>query len=194
MRTMFLGSALIAALVAAVPASAAPIEVTRFHLSQPLAGMTIAVVPPDGIDANNLQYQAWLSGISAELARAGFKPVAAGQPADLTATPRIDTQTSTQQRSSPFSVGIGGATGGRNVGIGGGFSFPIGKGSTRTLVLAMLNLQIKRNSDAAVQWEGRASETVKPADVTASINRLARAMLTGFPGVSGKTVKVKPAP
>lgn len=190
MRILLLATAL----ATSVPAVAAPIEVTRFHLSQPLAGMTIAVVPPGGVDAGSLQYQGWLAGISAELARAGFKPVAAGQPAELTATPRIDTQTSTQQRSSPFSVGIGGGTGGGHGGIGGGFSFPIGKGSTRTLVLAMLNLQISRNADATVQWEGRASEAVKPAEVNASINRLTRAMLTGFPGVSGKTVKVKPAP
>lgn len=193
MKPMIFRPALLAALLIALPAAAAPVEVTRFHLSQPLTGMTIAVVPPAGVDASGLQYQAWLSGIMAELTRAGFKPAAEGQPAELTATPKIDTQSSTQRRSSPFSVGIGGGTFGRNVGIGGGASFPVGKGSTRTLVLAMLNLQIKRNSDASVQWEGRASETVKPAEVNASISRLTRAMLTGFPGESGKTVKVKPA-
>jgi hypothetical protein len=44
-----------------------------------------------------------------------------------------------------------------------------------------------------VQWEGRASETLQGRNVTAAAPRLARALLTGFPGPSGQTVRVRPA-
>jgi hypothetical protein len=180
-----------ALLLISAGAAAKDIEVTRFHLSQPLAGRSITLVPAPDVDATSLQYQACAGTIAAELARAGFRLVDAGQPAELTATARIGTQTSTERRRSPFSVGIGGGSAGRNVGVGGGMSFPVGGGSTRTLVQTSLNLQIKLAGDGAVQWEGRAGEIVKPDLVNGSIGRLARAMLIDFPGPSGETVKVK---
>ncbi len=180
-----------ALLLAGASAAAKDIEVTRFHLGQPLAGRSITVVPPPDADASSLQYQAWAGTIAAELTRAGFKLVEAGTPAELTATPRVAAQSSTERRRSPFSIGIGGGTGGRNVGVGGGASFPVGGGSTRTLVQTSLNLQIRLAGDGTVQWEGRAAETVKQEQAGATLGRLARAMLIGFPGESGKTVKVK---
>jgi hypothetical protein len=169
------------------------VEVTRFHLAQPLSGQTIAVVPGDGVAVGDLEFNARAAAVAAELARAGFRPVATGQPSALTATMRLESSSREEQRQSPFSVGIGGMTGGRNVGLGGGMSFPVGRGSTRTITMATLSLQIRRVSDGAVQWEGRASETLQGNNLTAAVPRLARALLTGFPGPSGETVRVRPA-
>ncbi len=185
--------ALAALALAACASGPSGVEVTRFHLSQPLSGQTISVVPPDGVDAGNLEYQAQASAVAAELARAGFQPAAPGQAAALRATLRLDSSSREEERRSPFSVGIGGMTGGRNVGLGGGVNFPVGANRTRTVTMATLFLQIRRASDGAVQWEGRASETLQGRNVTAAAPRLARALLTGFPGPSGQTVRVRPA-
>ncbi|WP_164157369.1 DUF4136 domain-containing protein [Sandarakinorhabdus rubra] len=180
--------------LAACAGGPAPIEVTRFHLSQPLAGQTIAVVPPEGVAADSLDFATQASALAAELARAGFQPVAAGQPSMLRATLRLESSSREEQRQSPFSIGIGGMTGGRNVGVGGGVAVPVGGNRTRTVTMATLSLQIRRTADGSVQWEGRASDTVDGSNAIAAVPRLARALLTGFPGPSGQTVRVKPAP
>jgi hypothetical protein len=169
------------------------VDVTRFHLSQPLAGQTINVVPPDGVDAATLEFQTQSAAVAAELARAGFQPQPAGQPAALRATLRLESSSREEERPSPFSVGIGGGTGGRNVGLGGGVTMPVGRSRTRTVTMATLSLQIRRASDGAAQWEGRASETLQGTNITAAVPRLARALLSDFPGPSGQTVKVRPA-
>lgn len=185
--------ALAALLVAACAGGPAGVEVTRFHLSQPLTGQSIAVVAPEDVDASSLEFTSRAAVIAAELARAGFQPVPAGQAAALRATVRLETSSREEQRSSPVSIGIGGGTGGRNVGIGGGMSFPVGGNRTRTVTEATLSLQIRRSADGTVQWEGRASETVQGANINAAVPRLARAMLSDFPGPSGQTVRVRPA-
>jgi hypothetical protein len=185
---------LIAALaLAACAGGPSGVEVTRFHLAQPLAGQTIAVTLPEGVAAGDLEYGARAAAVMAELARAGFQPAAAGQPAALSASFRLESSSREEQRASPFSIGIGGMTGGRNVGIGGGMNIPVGRGSTRTITLATLSLQIRRVSDGSVQWEGRASETMQGSNLTAAVPRLTRALLSNFPGKSGETVRVKPA-
>jgi hypothetical protein len=178
--------------LAACAGGPSPVEVTRFHLSQPLTGQTIAVVPPDGVDGTSLEFANRASIVAAELARAGFQPATGGQTAALRATVRLESSSREEQRRSPFSVGIGGGTGGRNVGIGGGVNFPVGAGRTRTVTVATMYLQIRRASDGSVQWEGRASETVEGSNADAAVPRLARALLSDFPGPSGQTVKVRP--
>jgi hypothetical protein len=169
------------------------VEVTRFHLSQPISGQSIAVVPAPGGAGSDLEFSAHAAAVSAELARVGFQPVAAGQPSALTATLRLETTSREEQRQSPVSIGLGGMTGGRNVGVGGGVSMPVGRGSTRIITMATLSLQIRKVSDGTVQWEGRASETMTGSNINAAVPRLARALLSDFPGKSGETVRVKPA-
>lgn len=166
------------------------VEVTRFHLAQPLAGASIAVVPADMTIADSLAFRSEAGAVMAELVRAGFQAPADGQPAMLTATIRLERGTSEQPRRSGLSVGFGGGFGGRNGGFGSGVNVPV-TGSAKTVSNALLTVQIRRANDAGVVWEGRASAAGTPADVTAS--RLARALFSGFPGASGQTVVVKPA-
>jgi Domain of unknown function (DUF4136) len=183
---------LVALLLAGCAGGPAPVAVTRFHLSQPLAGETIQLVAPEGVDAGSLDYQAQASAVAAELAKAGFRPVAAGQPAALTGVLRLETSSREEQRASPFSIGFGGMTGGRNVGVGGGLSLPVGRSRTRIVTLATLALQIRRASDGSTVWEGRASDTAASPQTGSAVPRLARALLANFPGPSGQTVTVKP--
>lgn len=178
------------ALLAGCVSGPSGVEVTRFHLAQPLAGASIQVIPAEAATADSLAFRSEADAVLAELVRAGFRPPSPPQPPALTATIRIERGTSERPRRSGLSVGIGGGFGGRRGGFGTGVSVPV-TSTTQTVSNALLTLQIRRAGDPSVVWEGRASASGAPADVTTG--RLARALLTGFPGPSGQTVVVKPA-
>ena len=96
---------------------------------------------------------------------------------------------------SPFSIGIGGGTFGRHVGVGGGVTFPVGKSRTSEIIGTQLAVQIKRRSDGTVIWEGRAVSEARSgtpyADPGAAVQRLATALFRDFPGETGRTITVK---
>lgn len=178
------------ALLAGCASGPAGVEVTRFHLSQPLAGASIEVIPADTNLTNSLAFRTEADAVLAELVRAGFRPATPPQPAALTASIRLERSTGERPRRSGLSVGLGGGFGGRRGGFGTGVNIPV-TSTTETVSNALLTLQIRRAGDASVLWEGRASAAGSAADVSAG--RLARALLSGFPGPSGQTVVVKPA-
>lgn len=193
---------LLTALIAAAPAGAATttVEVTRFHLlappAPPLTGMSIAIEPAEPAAAPApLSFGALAATVSTALAKAGLRPVASGQPADLVARVGLAGTSSQVARRAPFSIGIGGSTGGWRGGVGGGFSLPIG-GGVRTVTTAELTIQIRRSADNQAVWEGRASATAPGSDPMGAAPALASALLNPFPGPSGQTIKtrVKTAP
>jgi hypothetical protein len=179
------------ALLAGCVSGPSGVEVTRFHSAQPLAGASIQVVHVDADMADSLAVRSEADAVLAELVRTGFRPATPPQPPALTATFRLERGTSEQPRRSGLSIGLGGGFGGRGGGFGTGVNIPV-TSTSQTVSNALLSLQIRRTGDAAVVWEGRATAAGAPADVTAG--RLARALLSGFPGASGQTMVVKPTP
>lgn len=179
------------ALLAGCASGPAGVEITRFHLSQPLAGASIAVQPADAAAADSLAFRTEADAVLAELVRAGFRPATPPQPAMLIAILKLDRATSEQPRTSGLSIGFGGGFGGRRGGLSTGISVPVTP-TTQMVTNAVLTLQIRRANDGSVVWEGRAATAGTPADTAAG--RLAHAMLSGFPGPSGQTVVVKPKP
>src|SRR3546814_12129641 len=90
------------------------------------------------------------------------------------------------------SIGVVGGTYGGGLGIGLGTSFGLGKGKSRDITVTTLAVQLKRASDEAVIWEGRAiGRTESDAAPADEIGRLADALFRDFPGPSGQTVEVK---
>ena len=184
------------ALALSACASTADADVTRFHLGQPVTRTTIAVISQQAGAAGSLEFRAYADAVAAELAALGFKPVDAVAQADLSGVVefRQDVRTG-GSRGSGFSVGIGGGTSGRGVGIGGGVTIPIGKAKPSDIAVSTLSLQIKRRADGSVIWEGRAvSETLSSSSAASPgiiAPKLAAALLSGFPGASGQTVRVK---
>lgn len=184
------------ALVLSACASTADADVTRFHLGQPVARTSIAVTAQQTGAAGSLEVRAYADAVAAQLAALGFKPVDAVAQADLSGVVefRQDVRTG-GSRGSGFSVGLGGGTSGRGIGIGGGVTIPIGKAKPSDIAVSTLSLQIKRRADGSVIWEGRAvSETLSssPSASPGTIApKLAAALLSGFPGPSGQTVRVK---
>lgn len=177
------------------------IDVKRFHLGTPIARDTIAVVAATPAQTASLEFATYAEAVANELRAAGFQPVPLAP-----ATAYVATVTITQnvqvgpQRPSPLSVGIGGGgfSGGRRgggVGGGVGLSFPIGKGRRDAVEVDALSVQIKRRSDSTVIWEGSATTAIDTGSAQATLANavpaMARALMAGFPGASGRTEHYK---
>jgi hypothetical protein len=182
-----------------------PVQVTRFHLGQPIAPGRVSVEPADKNQADSLEFGTYAAAVEAELGRVGFQVVPNVPNSELVAAVTVfrDSRDGLVQGSgSGVSIGLGGGgfggggrRGGGGIGLGGGVSFPIGKSKPNVVMLTELGVQIKRRSEGTVIWEGRARAeermTGNAADSTATVRRLASALFSNFPGESGKTVTVK---
>ena len=173
---------------------AAPVDVTRYHLSQPIPAGTVTLQPQSPGQAGP-EYSLYADAVAAEMARLGFAPAADAAKADYVATVGFSRTDRGQVRTRPpVTIGLGGGSFGGNVGVGGGASFGVG-GKTRTVYANDLTVQLRRRGDSTMIWEGRAlAETLQgqpgaqPAD---GAGRMAAALFRGFPGQSGITITVK---
>lgn len=179
----------------------APVEVTRYHLGQPMERTTVAVEPMTGANQISPEYQLYADAVAAELERLAYvqarSDMASGYIAAVSFT---RSSRGAFREQPPVSIGLGGGSvsggrrGGGGVGLGGGLSFGIG-GKTREVIGSDLWVQLRRRSDNTTVWEGRAlTESIsgKPgSDPRESAARLARALFKDFPGESGVTTTVK---
>jgi len=180
--------------------TAAPVEVSRFHLGAPLENGSLTAEPTTAGWATSLESQVYTGAVANELGKYGYAPPAAGATSQYLAVVGVTRTTRPgPPRRSPISIGIGGGTStggyGGGVGIGGGVSFPIGKPRYRTIIMTDLSVQIRRRSDGTVSWEGHAqtaTDSEAPdAQANAEAAKLASAIFRGFPGESGRTITVK---
>jgi hypothetical protein len=197
---LVLGVAAAALAGCATTSSLPPTEVIRYHLGQPIARGTIAVEPMSGGAPASLEFKTYAAAVEAELLKVGYTVPPQGTTPDYVATVAF-TRTSREgpPRQSPVSIGIGGGgfssgggrRGGGGVGLGGGIGFPIGRSRPTQLLVAELAVTIKRRADQSPIWEGKAQgiSDIKGADEQAG--KLARALFTGFPGDSGRTITVR---
>jgi Domain of unknown function (DUF4136) len=176
-------------LVAGCTASLPPVEVTRFHLNKELAAGPVRIEGD-----SSLESAAYVAATAQAMAKAGFSDAEAlkAQPVYI-AKLTHSRLTREQAKRAPFSIGIGGGSFGRNVGVGVGTSIPIGGGMQQIIVTRLRIQMIRRDTQEAV-WEGRA-ETEAPATAPASqpglaAEKLANALFKDFPGVSGATIRV----
>lgn len=194
MKACFLLAALA---LAASPALAAPVEVTRFHTPESITTLgrsAVTVVAAPGADAASLETRVWLQAVEAELAALHFGTATPGA-ADAVAEVRVEREVQRAERQrGPVSVGVGGSTGGWNSGVGLGLGFNLG-GGPRTRVITRLTVTIRSRATGLSLWEGRADnierEKAKDASVDRAAPRLAHALFSGFPGTSGATITVK---
>ena len=203
MRFRLLGSMTMAATALAGCATTPhqpPTEVVRYHLEQPIARGTVAVIPgtPDG--QAGLEFRPYAESVQRQLVGAGFTLAAPGT------TPVYDvvigfssTDGVGPPRRAPFSIGlgIGGGSFGRGGGVGGegGVGFPIGGSGPRRILLTQLDVTIKRRADQSAVWvghaQGAADMSTMAATTSAMADKLAGAMFAGFPGESGRTIEVR---
>lgn len=171
-------------------ASIPPVEVTRFHLSGPIAPGTIAL--DSGI--MSLEASTYRSAVTRELARIGFAE-ADSQASRYVASVGVESESrEAAPRRSPVTIGVGGGTGGYGGGVGLGASFGIGGNKSREVVFRRLSVQLRDRTTKSVVWEGRA-ETQAPSNAPAAqpglaADKLAAALFRDFPGESGRTISV----
>ena len=169
-------------------------EVTRFHLGEPARGSIAIEVP--GEQEGGIELNLYADAVGRELVARGWRIVAHGPriAAEQYAIVRIERTARAAPRRSGFSIGLGGASFGRNVGVGGGIAIPIGSGGSHEIITTTLSVRIDRRSDGSAIWEGRATAEARGGSPSASPNvtaeRLARALFQGFPGESGRTIRV----
>ena len=197
-----LGGAALALSACATTAALPPAQVLRYHLGEPIDRGTIAVQPQTTSGAPaSLEYQSYAAAVEAQLLRNGYSRALPGIPPQLVATVAFTRGNRLAPPTrSPISIGLGGGgfSGGRRgggVGLGGGIGFPLGGRGTREIIETELAVTIKRRADQSAVWEGRAHNFADPrATGPAAQNQadtLARALFTGFPGESGRTIEVK---
>lgn len=173
-----------------------PVDVTRFHLGQPIERGSVIVEPaPGGLDADSLEFKTYGDAVMGQLQRVGYAPAERLGTSLYVAVIRIDRdERNAVVQRSPVSVGLGGSTGSYGGGVGGGISFGIG-GKPKSTLVTQLSVQLKRRSDQTIVWEGRAvtqnSEKSEAAQPTATAARLAAGLFGDFPGESGRTIRVK---
>ncbi len=172
----------------------APVDVTRYHLSQPIPAGTLAVQPVSGTTAGP-EAQLYLDAVAATMGGMGFAAATDSAKADYLATVDFRRTDRGQVRTRPpITIGIGGGSYGGGVGVGAGGSVGIGS-KTKTVYASELAVQLRRRGDNTVIWEGKAmTETLGAADGTQptdTATKLSNALFKGFPGQSGITITVK---
>lgn len=174
-------------------------DVTRFHLGQPVARGQIAIEPVNPADLNSLEFAQYATAVERELTRNGWTVIRGNNRSEQVAMVNVEqgSREAMAQRSS-VSVGVGGGTGGfgrSGAGVGVGVGIPIGRRGSNELVATELAVRIQRRSDATVAWEGRATTEARVgspmADRRAAVDRLAEALFRDFPGESGRTIRVQ---
>ncbi|WP_225206978.1 DUF4136 domain-containing protein [Novosphingobium huizhouense] len=189
--------ALTLALACAAPATAAPVEVTRFHTPETIALLgrgAVFVTGAAGTDPQSLQAAPWIEAVARELGAQGWGFATAGA-ADRVVEVRLEQETVRHDRArGPVSVGVGGSTGGWNSGVGLGVGFNLG-GGPKDMVHTLLGVVIRDRASGRALWEGRAEAAEKAGAATGRTEllsrRMAHALFEGFPGRSGDTIRVK---
>ena len=192
-----MSGALVLAACASGPQGA---EVTRFHLGQPIPRSTVALVPADNGQSFSLEYRAYADAVGRELAAQNFVAVGNDPTSAYVGTLSISQTIAPGPRRGGVSIGfgVGGFSGGgyrHGGGVGGGVgaTVPVSGGRPSDIRTTTLGLQLKRRSDGSVVWEGHATSSAQgPAgDLPRAVPVLAHALLAGFPGPAGQTVRVK---
>ncbi len=174
-------------------------DVVRFHSGfAAQQGQSIVVQPVDAGLANSLEFGTYASQLAARLSSLGYKPVQSG-PADMVAELAYGQQvrdTSIEGRRSPVSVGVGVGGGSGTFGLGGSVNFPIGQSrENRGMRDTMVSVRLKRSGEDKILWEGRATSESLNVDASALPNlmpSMLEALMSNFPGDSGKTVRYTP--
>jgi hypothetical protein len=170
------------------------VQVTRFHLEQPIAPGQITVEPMMAQDRGSPEFQTYANIVGGELAKIGFTEAPGLAKSEQVAVIQVDRMFFDGPPRSSFSIGIGGGNYGWHGGAGGSVGTTFAGKPTQNVATRLI-VQIKRRSDGTTIWEGRAETHARfgtpESQPAAAVQHLASAVFQGFPGVSGRTISVK---
>ncbi|WP_336957827.1 DUF4136 domain-containing protein [Sphingobium aquiterrae] len=195
-RPLLVALAALALPLAGCATAVPPVEVTRFHTGAPATSGTFTVEEMIGNPDVSLEFRTYAAAVSQQLQAVGFSAGDA-KSSDVIASVafRRGFRPSGIDRSGkPVSVGVGGSTGSYGSGLGIGIGINL-SGKPKDIVSTEMSVRIKRRSDGAVIWEGRALTEAKegtPASQPGLVaGKLAQALFKDYPGQSGQTIRVK---
>ncbi|MEJ7934599.1 hypothetical protein WG907_10055 [Sphingobium sp. AN558] len=196
LKPILLSSALaisLAGCAAAIP----PVEVTRFHVGDPARSGTIAVEELPGNPDISLEFRTYAAAVERELQGVGFTATQPGKPSTYVARVALRRafRPTGYGTDKPVSVGVGGGVGsGGYSGLGVGIGINL-SGKPKDIVTTELEVQIRRRGDQSTIWEGRAMTQAREGTPAAqpgiAAAKLAAALIGGYPGESGRTIRVK---
>ena len=182
-------------LLSACRSGPADIEVTRFHMGQPVTRGSIVVEATDPALAATVEFRTFQAVVIEELARIGFGAPVGGASSEFVATMAY-AQATQSSRAAPATTQVGfgfSASGSGPASTGAGVAVPVGR-RDNLVAVNTLSMQIKRRANMTPIWEGRASVTepagTEAASMSTTIRPLSRALLKDFPGTSGTTVRI----
>jgi hypothetical protein len=159
------------------------VEVARFHLGETVARSRIAIEPFDRADANRPEFTAYVQAVSGQLSRLGWTVVPSTAQSEQIAL--IDLEQGSREAIAALTAAR----------IGRGLAPAAPQGSSANITATLLEVAIRRRSDATVFWEGRAvseARTGSPeAASSAAVGRLAAALFQDFPGESCRIIRVR---
>lgn len=174
------------------------IDVTRFHLGQQIARGEIAIEPVSPAQAGSLEFGRYAAAVERQLTALGWQVVRGNARSEQVALVRVEQGSRAQFANRPsISFGLGGSTGGyrSGVGVGGGVTVPVGGRGANEVVVTELGVRLQRRSDGTAIWEGRAQQEARAgtplANAAIAVERLAPALFAGFPGESGRTIRIR---
>jgi hypothetical protein len=163
--------------------TAGGVDVARFHLGeQTIARGQIAIEAFDRADANRPEFSVYANAVARQLARLGWTVVPGTTRTEQVAL--IDVEQGSRQAIGALAS----ARVGRSVAASVQADAP-------NVTATLLEVGIRRRSDATVFWEGRAVGEGRTGSAEAAsqaaVERLATALFRDFPGESGRTIRVK---
>lgn len=193
---------LIALLVSACTAPIVQTDVTRFSVADASAPRSFTILP-EGQQRGSLEFEAYADRVADALAAQGWKPVPSGSAARPDAVVFLawgvgPANTVTWQ--SPSAVYGGYGWGGPRYWYGGGYfpfyePFPYWETRSVTtwpkwLTIDILDHAAWKRGETRKIFEGRATTARGGRDIQPVMPYLVQALFTGFPGASGRTIRV----
>lgn len=199
---------MLVAILAACAPRTVPSEVTRFSAAPNGPQPGTFTIYPVGEQRGSLEFQSYAELVADELARRGFRPVAADAAAAADYAVFLSWgvgEATTEFRAAPATVFGGTSVYGSHTGFGIGMGFPLGTPthveatSTRTKWLRVVMRPGGAGADASLDalhqapnvFEGRAIITGASASIQPVMPYLVEALFTNFPGRSGQTERVR---
>lgn len=194
-------------------------DVARFQSQLPVPqGQSFRIVADDPAYAGGIEFGQYAAMVAGELTRLGYRPVAPGEPAELTVAMGYDIDKGAERiRAAPafydpwFGSSFGWGRGyyrpviargpyGRRFVYGWHDPFLFGglgghdRIESYTVFTSGLDLKIDRSDNGQRLFEGRAEARSGDNNMTQIVPNLVAAMFTGFPGNSGEKVRITVAP
>lgn len=189
-------------------------KVSRFQAMPAPQGQSFIVVPLNAADMGGLEFSGYSELVAQRMQAQGYARASTIDQATMVVQLGYGVDDGhTEVVSDPFGYGGYGRYGGfGGWGFGGwgrhgylwGWNDPFwyggyggyGGGSVRsyTYYVSQLDLDIRRKSDNASLFEGKAKARSRTDDLPKLVPSLVDAMFTGFPGTSGETIKITVPP